>query len=180
MGFLVKRNNDDKLHGPSGNHGVTIITAGCHFNGKLFCRGVSRIGGSIDGEIVAEGILIIEEDAVINANIKAVEVVIQGKVKGTLEVESRIELINTGSFCGDLVTPNLHVEDGALLNGTTKMIAKKHDVENIKNHKKKKKAKVKELGAANRSADQLKEIPMIDPNLAVNDGKQSKTPEVGI
>ena len=105
---------------------------------------------------------------------------IQGKVKGTLEVESRIELLNTGSFCGDLVTPNLHVEDGALLNGTTKMIAKKQDVENIKNHKKKKKAKVNELGVANRSADQLKEIPMIDPNLAVNDGKQRKTPEVGI
>ena len=90
---------------------------------KIFCRGVNELG-SIEGEIVAEGILIIEEDAVIKADIKAAEVVIQGKVEG-LYAETRVELISTGSFRGELVTPNLHMEEGAQLNATTIMVSKK-------------------------------------------------------
>src|SRR5262245_2268512 len=49
---------------------VTILTTGCHFSGKLYCRGASRIGGKIDGQIVSEGLLIVEEEAVITAEIK--------------------------------------------------------------------------------------------------------------
>ena len=61
--------------------GPTILTAGCHFNGKLYCRGTSRIGGRVEGHIVSEGLLIIEEEAHIVAEIKAAEAVIQGRVK---------------------------------------------------------------------------------------------------
>ena len=138
MGFLEKKAGGT-TNNSSANHGITIITAGCYFHGKLFCRGVSRIGGSIEGEIVAEGILIIEEDAVIKADIKAAEVVIQGKVEGALHAETRVELISTGSFRGELVTPNLHMEEGAQLNATTIMVSKKAPVENIKDLKRKKK-----------------------------------------
>lgn len=177
MGFL-----DKKAAGSSSvaalNHGVTIITAGCHFNGKLYCRGVSRIGGSIDGEIIAEGLLIIEEDAVIKADIKAVEVVIQGKVEGRLEAENRVELINTGHFTGDLVAPSLHVEDGAILNGTMKMVSKKAPVEKIDDHKKK-----REQEAKNAKAQQAKNnnAHQVEPSVDISDSEQvAKTPEVGI
>lgn len=165
MGFLEKKAATTGVSSAT-SHGVTIITAGCHFEGKLFCRGVSRIGGSINGEIVAEGILIIEEDAVIKADIKASEIVIQGKVEGRLEAENRVELINTGTFSGDLITPNLHVEDGALLNGTMKMISKNAPVESLKDHKKKK---------------EQKPSPEIDPNVSLSGTNDTaKTPEVGI
>ena len=50
---------------------VTILTSGCHFSGKLYCRGSSRIGGKIDGQIISEGLLIVEEEAIITAEIKA-------------------------------------------------------------------------------------------------------------
>jgi cytoskeletal protein CcmA (bactofilin family) len=107
---------------------VTILTSGCHFNGKLYCRGSSRIGGRIEGQIVSEGLLIIEEQALITAEIKADEVVIQGRVKGKLEATGRVELTATCLFEGDIATPVLVVNEGAQFNGRSKMMTSQSDV----------------------------------------------------
>lgn len=101
--------------------GVTILTAGCHFAGKLYCKGATRIGGTIDGEIIAEGLLIVEEDAVINAQVKAEEVVVHGRVEGHLVVQKKIEMCATADVQADISTPNLVVQEGALYNGRTSM-----------------------------------------------------------
>ena len=103
---------------------VTILTSGCHFSGKLFCRGSSRIGGKIEGQIVSEGLLIIEEEAVITAEIKADEVIIQGQVKGKLVATSRVELCDTCEFEGDISAQVLIVREGAQFNGRSTMIVK--------------------------------------------------------
>ena len=100
---------------------VTILTSGCHFSGKLYCRGSSRIGGRIDGEIISEGLLIIEEGATIDAEVTAEEAVIQGKVTGRLNAKSRIELCASSEFNGDIVTPSLVITEGAVFNGAALM-----------------------------------------------------------
>lgn len=100
---------------------VTILTPGCHFDGKLYCRGSSRIGGKVDGEIISEGVLIIEEEALITASIKADEAVIQGQVKGKLQASGRVELTSTSRFEGDIVTPSLVINEGAQFNGHAAM-----------------------------------------------------------
>ncbi len=96
---------------------VTILTNGCHFSGKLYCRGASRIGGKIEGQIVSEGLLIIEEEAVINAEIKADEAIIQGRITGKLTATGRVELCATSKVEGDIHTPVLIVREGAQFNG---------------------------------------------------------------
>jgi cytoskeletal protein CcmA (bactofilin family) len=101
--------------------GVTILTSGCHFSGKLYCRGATRIGGTIDGEVVAEGLLIVEEDAVINASVKAEEIVVHGRVEGQVNVQRKIEMCATADVQADVHTPNLIVHEGALFNGRTSM-----------------------------------------------------------
>lgn len=171
MGFLERKAATSSA--AVSHHGVTIITAGCHFNGKLFCRGVSRIGGSIDGEVVAEGMVIIEEDAVINANITAQEVVIQGKVKGRLEVETRVEIISTGEFTGELITPSLHVEDGGLLNGTTTMVAKPTDRKTLGKRKGKNTKK-------QASSDEKRDVSKLEHKIEIAETEVTKSPEVGI
>lgn len=101
---------------------VTILTSGCHFSGKLYCRGASRIGGKIDGQIISEGQLIVEEEAIITAEIKADEVVIQGRVQGSLIATGRVELTACSQFDGDISTPTLIVREGAQFNGHSKMM----------------------------------------------------------
>ncbi len=106
---------------PQRDTAVTILTAGCHFDGKLYCRGSSRIGGKIQGQIVSDGLLIIEEDAVISAEIFADEAIIQGSVTGRLEAKGRVELTATSRFHGDIKTPFLVVNEGAMFNGRSSM-----------------------------------------------------------
>jgi cytoskeletal protein CcmA (bactofilin family) len=100
---------------------VTILTPGCHFNGKLYCRGSSRIGGRIEGEIVSDGMLILEETSIITAEIKTSEAIVQGKVKGHLTATERVELKPDCCFEGDIKTPVLIVHEGATFNGNCTM-----------------------------------------------------------
>ena len=100
---------------------VTILTSGCHFSGKLFCRGTTRIGSKIEGEIVSEGLLIIEEEALINADIQADEVIVQGVVKGSLSAKKRVELASTVRFDGDITAAALVINEGAVFNGSMSM-----------------------------------------------------------
>lgn len=101
--------------------GVTILTSGCHFAGKLYCKGATRIGGTIEGEVIAEGLLIVEEDAVINAAVKAEEIVVHGRMEGNLTVQRKIEMCATADVQADILTPNLLVHEGAIFNGRTTM-----------------------------------------------------------
>jgi cytoskeletal protein CcmA (bactofilin family) len=103
------------------DYAVTIITSGCHFSGKLYCKGATRIGGKVDGEIVSEGLLIIEEEAIISAEVKAEDIVIQGHLRGTVEAHGKVELSPTCVFEGDIITPVLVVQEGAQFNGRTTM-----------------------------------------------------------
>ena len=121
MGFMSKKNGNSLKKSSYNDAAVTILTSACHFNGKLYCKGSSRIGGKIEGEILSEGLLIIEEEANINASIKAEEVIIQGKVNGKLEAKIRVELTESSSYEGDIFTPNLIVREGAKFNGRSSM-----------------------------------------------------------
>jgi len=105
----------------------TILTSGCQFSGKLYCRGATRIGGKVEGQIISEGLLIVEEDAVINAEIKADEVIIQGQVLGKLTATVRVELTTTSRFEGDIATPSLIVREGAQFSGRSTMVKKEAD-----------------------------------------------------
>lgn len=122
--FSAPKNQPAKQKKPAPGrdaNAVTILTTGCHFSGKLYCRGASRIGGKIDGQIVSEGLLIIEEEAIITAEIKAEEAIIQGRVQGKLHATGRVELCASSQFEGDISTPSLVVREGALFNGNASM-----------------------------------------------------------
>lgn len=110
-----------KRFGSANESAVTILTSGCHFNGKLYCKGSSRIGGRIEGELISEGVLIIEEGAVIDASVKAEEIVMHGKFSGRLVASVKVEFTNTSVFDGEVETPSLLIHEGAQFNGQIKM-----------------------------------------------------------
>jgi len=105
----------------SNESAVTILTSGCHFSGKLYCKGSSRIGGKIEGELISEGVLIIEEGAVIDAVVKAEEIIMHGKFTGRLQASMKVEFTNTSVFDGEVETPSLLIHEGAQFNGQIKM-----------------------------------------------------------
>ena len=105
----------------AGGVAVTILTSGCHFEGKLYCKGASRIGGRIQGKVVSEGLLIIEEEASVEADIVVDEVIVLGKINGKLRANKRVELCESAHFQGEITTPALVIKEGARFDGQAVM-----------------------------------------------------------
>ena len=169
--FTSPKQTTDKQRKPTATRdgAVTILTSGCHFTGKLYCRGASRIGGKIEGQIISEGLLIIEEEAMINAEVKAEEAIIQGRVNGKLSASGRVELCASSQFDGDIMTPVLIVREGAQFNGRSTMTRAEETTTNAKT------PKILPGGKGKDHGDRLPEI-----SRDVKDIASFKVPEVQV
>ncbi len=99
----------------------TFIGDGADFQGVLKIRDDFRIDGEFRGEIVCEGTVVVGEAGGIEASIRAREVVIVGAVVGDVTASRQVILRSTGRLHGDIETPCIQIDKGAVLNGRTTM-----------------------------------------------------------
>lgn len=99
----------------------TLLGQGSEFEGKLTFEGTIRIDGVLKGEIFSKDVLIIGETARVEAEIDVGEVIIQGSVVGNVRAKQSIELLAPGRVKGDLRTPSLLIEKGAVFEGRSFM-----------------------------------------------------------
>lgn len=94
---------------------------GSRVNGKLSFDGPARIDGEVEGEISAQETLIVEESAVVAAQIVGTRIVIKGTVTGNVRASERIEMRAPAKLCGDVITPTLVIDEGARFEGRCSM-----------------------------------------------------------
>jgi cytoskeletal protein CcmA (bactofilin family) len=99
------------------------LDSGSRINGKVHFESPARIDGQVEGEITAKESLTVGESAVITAQIKAAAVVIAGKVSGDINASRRIEIRPSAKVIGNLTTPVLVIQEGALFEGHCTMQA---------------------------------------------------------
>ena len=105
-----------------GTGGLTaFIDQGSEFEGKLCFKDTVRIDGAFRGEITSENTLIVGETGEIEATIKSTVVVISGTVAGNIHAARQIVLHKTARVQGELETPSIVVEEGAVFNGGLSM-----------------------------------------------------------
>jgi cytoskeletal protein CcmA (bactofilin family) len=82
------------------------------------------IAGRVDGDVaVREHAVVVAPGAKIRGNIVARAVVVHGEVQGTITADQRVEVGETGSIDGDIVTPRMAVAEGASLRGQLRIAA---------------------------------------------------------
>ncbi len=99
-----------------------FLDKGAEFTGKLIFNGVVRINGDFQGEVYGQGSLDIGDGAVIKANIAVDNIYIGGEVYGNVEVREKMSIHSTGKFLGDVRTPVLIMEEGAIFDGRSHMV----------------------------------------------------------
>jgi cytoskeletal protein CcmA (bactofilin family) len=104
----------------------TILSPDIEFSGTLTFEKSFLIKGKVSGEIAATGLLVIDTQAVVEANIKAGTVVVLGSVKGNIVATQKIEVSSTGKLVGNVTAPDIHMEAGHYFNGRSTMTEKKH------------------------------------------------------
>jgi len=105
----------------------TILSPDIDFTGTLHFEKPFLIRGRVSGEINATGMLVIDEDAVVNANIRALRVLIRGQVKGDVTAAEKVEVTVTGKLSGNVTAPEIYMETGCVFNGRCTMIGKSQE-----------------------------------------------------
>jgi cytoskeletal protein CcmA (bactofilin family) len=115
----------DKVAASSIAEGAGDVSAfvgkGVEFKGTISYSGTVRIDGYLDGEIHTDGVLLIGEDAVIQAKITAGTIVCKGKITGDVVAKERVKLRAPAVMNGSVKAPVLSMEDGVLFNGALEM-----------------------------------------------------------
>jgi cytoskeletal protein CcmA (bactofilin family) len=104
----------------------TILSEDIEFTGRLSIEKSFLIRGKVSGEVNASGLLVIDEGAVVNANIKAGKVIIFGSVKGNVTATEKVELASSGRLTGNVSAPDIHMETGHYFNGRSIMPERKN------------------------------------------------------
>ena len=98
-----------------------LLGRGVRFEGKLTFAGTVRIDASFVGTIVTDDVLVVGEAARIDANITCGTIVVHGEVNGNVQAKTGVEIRASAKVRGDLETPSLVVEKGALFQGASRM-----------------------------------------------------------
>ena len=92
------------------------------FEGILNFIGTVRIDGHFKGEITStQGNLIVGEFGMIDADIHISEIFISGEVRGNIIAEHKIDIHPPGKVFGNIQTPTLSLQEGAILEGDVLM-----------------------------------------------------------
>ncbi len=106
---------EGRLSGYVGNG--TILTGETNFQSML------RVDGHLTGKVVSEnGTLVIGTDGRVDADIEVLSAVVNGTVNGDVVASERVELGRASKVVGNITTPQIVIEPGAIFEGSCHML----------------------------------------------------------
>ena len=103
-----------------------FVGSGTTVTGESTFKSMLRIDGKFSGRITSTGgTLFVGAGGQVDANIEVAVATIQGIVNGDVVASERIELGRAAKLHGNIQTPSLIIEQGAVFEGTSKMAQQK-------------------------------------------------------
>jgi len=109
---------------------VIILGRTTSFTGFLKFATTLRIQGSFRGTIEATGDLIVDKEAVIDADhIIVNSLTVYGNISGTVHAQDKVDMMSGARVQGDVSAARLRIADGVLFEGKCKMTNVEKDIE---------------------------------------------------
>ena len=106
---------------PASGAPFTRVGQGVTLEGTLRFVGGASIQGNVRGRVISAGRLEVGPEAQVFAEVDVGALVVRGVVRGNVKAAETVEIHETGELRGDLRTPALTVETGALFHGRCDM-----------------------------------------------------------
>ena len=100
---------------------AALLGADAQLEGSFTLDGSLRVDGSFSGTLICGGTVTIGKHGSVVGDIEADEVILGGRVPGTVVARRRVVLEGSSVLEGDLATSSLLVSEGAVFNGTSRM-----------------------------------------------------------
>jgi cytoskeletal protein CcmA (bactofilin family) len=111
--------------------GGTVVTGEANFKAMM------RVDGHLSGRVSSSsGTLIVGANGKVDANIEVAVAVIHGTINGDIIATQRLELGRAARVNGNIQTPSLIIEQGAMFEGSCKMVQMSEAADKAKNNKK--------------------------------------------
>lgn len=98
-----------------------ILSSDVEIKGLVKFKTDLFVDGTIEGEIVSPGILIVGEHAQIRGEIKTKSITVHGQVTANVTVQERCELKGEAQLIGDLKAARLVIEEGTTFVGKSEV-----------------------------------------------------------
>jgi cytoskeletal protein CcmA (bactofilin family) len=96
---------------------------GMEVNGEVKFSDVMRVDSRMSGTVLSEGgCLIVSERGTVQATVDVAYVEVFGTIEGTVTAKQRVQIHPGGRILGDIYTPVLNIEYGAVFDGQCHMI----------------------------------------------------------
>ena len=115
----IKENVSKPGHAVTGD--LSIIGASVKVSGNIVTSGSIRIDGKVDGNVFADGNMILGDGGEIKGDVKGKSVSLGGKITGSVKAAERVTLESKCSLEGDIASRVLVIEPGAFFNGKSSM-----------------------------------------------------------
>jgi len=106
----------------SAKEGSASIGASIRIRGDVTGDENLIIQGEVDGTIKVQGHNVtISKTGKVKANIEAKQIIVEGQLEGDLNGDEKVIIRETGNVYGNIVSPRVTLEDGALFKGSIEM-----------------------------------------------------------
>jgi cytoskeletal protein CcmA (bactofilin family) len=103
-----------------------FVGNGTTLTGEANFKGMLRVDGHLSGQVKSEGgTLIVGNNGQVDADIDVAVATIHGSVNGDIIASQRLELGRAAKVNGNIQTPSLVIEQGAVFEGSCRMIQQK-------------------------------------------------------
>jgi len=100
---------------------VSVIGPGMEIVGDIRCDGTVRVEGRVEGSIKASKSVVIGKGGAVSGDVETQDVVVAGKVVGTVAGASRVELQDTCHVEGDITSRRIKLDEGGRVEGRLHM-----------------------------------------------------------
>lgn len=100
-----------------------FLESGVRLEGKLEAPGTFRVDCEMKGEVISGDTLILGEKSVFSGQVRGNYVVLAGRFDGTVESKGKVEIKTKAIVTGEIHTPCLIIEPGAVFDGRVHMLS---------------------------------------------------------
>ena len=109
------------MKGKAGDEIVSFLGEGTEITGEVSFTNRLRVNGALKGKLRSDATLEIGPGGKVDAEVNIRRISISGEFRGVIRASDRVEICKDGKVFGDIYSPCLIIEAGALFEGRCNM-----------------------------------------------------------
>jgi cytoskeletal protein CcmA (bactofilin family) len=101
---------------------ISLLSKNVRIEGEIQGPENLHVEGYLKGAVALSGDIFIGNTGIVEADVEAKNIVIQGEVTGNVKAHQQLEIHPTGKLVGDCTAASIDIKEGAVFEGRSNMI----------------------------------------------------------